>query len=250
VVVKLNVEAGERAVPGILSNPQATLMTIADLSVIEAEMKIDETDIVNIKHDQIGKVEVDALPDTPLIGKVIEIGNSPIFTTSSTTEGKDFKVVLRIADPPASIRPGMSCEADITTDVKTEVLVVPIQALTLREVRVDADGKYIPAPIEEKPPASSVAAAAPARELKKELQGVFLAGADGRARFRPVKTGIAGEMDMEILDGLSPGEEVIVGPLKALRTIEENDRIEVDRSKPFKRFSRKKGAADEEAEEK
>jgi HlyD family secretion protein len=245
VVVKLNVEVGERAVPGILSNPQATLMTIADLSIIEAELKIDETDIVNVELGQTGKVEVDALPDTPLEGRVIEIGNSPILSTSSTgQEGKDFKVVLRIDHPPASLRPGMSCDADITTKVLRDALVVPIQALTVRDVQIDAEGKYVPPPPpSEKVAPGSVAAADSAREKRKELQGVFLVGDGGRARFRPVKTGTAGEMDMEILDGLALGEEVIVGPLKALRTLEEHHLVAVDRSKPFKRFARKKGTA-------
>jgi HlyD family secretion protein len=248
VVVKLNVEAGERAVPGILSNPQATLMTIADLSVIEAELKIDETDIVNVEMSQIGKVEVDALPDTPLIGRVIEIGNSPILAASSLSssnqEGKDFKVVLRIESPPASLRPGMSCQADITTRVKKDAMVVPIQALTLREVRVDAGGKYLPLRNDERSAPGSVASAEEGPERKKELQGVFLVSPEGRAVFRPVKTGITGEMDIEVLEGLSLGEEAVVGPLKALRSLEERDLVQIDRTKPFKRHARKRGASD------
>jgi HlyD family secretion protein len=255
VVVKLNVEKGERAVPGILSNPQATLMTIADLSIIEAELKIDETDIVNVKPDDVGRVDVDALPEVHLIGRVIEIGNSPIITSSmsqgagGSQEGKDFKVVLRIEDPPASLRPGMSCEADITTKVRRDVTVVPIQALTLREVKVDAEGKYLPPPIDDKAgPGGAVAAGAP-RERLKELQGVFIPGDGKRARFRPVKTGIIGEMDIEVLDGLAIGEEVVVGPLKALRTLEENSFIEVDRTKPFHRLTKKRGKTQEESEE-
>lgn len=243
VVVKLNVEVGERAVPGILSNPQATLMTIADLSVIEAELKIDETDIVNVELEHMGKIEVDALPNQELRGRVIEIGNSPITTYSSEQEGKDFKVVLRIENPPGSLRPGMSCEADITTKVRNKVKVIPIQALTMREVRVGADGKYIPGPL-EKNKGDGFTAAASAQsppERRKELEGVFVPGEDGRARFRPVKTGITGEMDIEILEGLEIGEEVVVGPLKALRNLEENEPVFVDRSKPYRRFSRKRG---------
>jgi HlyD family secretion protein len=250
VVVKLNVNApGERAVPGNFSMPQATLMTVADLNVIEAELKVDETDIVNVEKGQTGKVEVDALPDTPLTGRVIEIGNSPILATGSTQEGKDFKVKLRIDNPPPTIRPGMSCQAEITTKVRREVQVVPIQALTMREVRIDTDGKFVPRPREEKGGAP-VASAQSARERKKELQGVFLVGPGGLALFRPVKTGITGEMDIEVLEGLALGEEVVVGPLKALRTLEENDRIEVDRSKPFRRHARKRGAGAEAEEEK
>lgn len=283
IVVRLNVEVGERAVPGIQSNPIATLMTIADLDHIEAWLEVDETDIVNVRLGHVGAVTVDAIPDTKLSGTVIEIGNSPIASTSgSSQEGKDFKVVLAIADPPAVLRPGMSCEADITTDVRKDVLVVPIQALTAREVEVDADGRYVPLrPDEPISPLGSVAAAAspgsgaaaprpetpasstpdarppvspdpvspapvPPAPVRKELPGVFIAGADGKARFRPVKTGIYGEMDVEILDGVSLGDEVVVGPLQALRTLEEDADVAVDRNRPYRRSARRGLAIEEE----
>jgi len=251
VVVKLNVEEGERAVPGILTSPQATLMTIADLSIIEAELQVDETDIVSVKMADKGEVLVDALPDVTLVGHVMEIGNSPITTGLSSTgqEGKDFKVVLRIDDPPSTLRPGMSCEADITTSVRKDVLVVPIQALTMREVEVDSDGKYVPPRPKEASGGAQAAAEAVPRDKRKELQGTFLAGADQAARFRPVKTGIMGEMDVEVLEGLDLGEEVVVGPLKALRTLEEGARIEVDRTKPFRRLAHRRGKVQEESEE-
>lgn len=169
VIVKLNVEAGERAVPGILSNPQATLMTIADFSVIEAELKVDETDIVAVKLGDPAKVIVDALPETALAGRVIEIGNSPILSSGggggmgggASQEGKDFKVVVRIDDPPAALRPGMSCEADITTAVQHDLLVAPIQALTMREVRVDESGRHLPEPARCPASGSSSARGAP-----------------------------------------------------------------------------------------
>ena len=252
VIVKLNVEVGERAVPGILSNPQATLMTIADLAIIEAELEIDETDIVNVKLGDTGKVVVDALPDTPLVGKVIEIGNSPIASSlgsSSGQEGKDFKVVLRIEDPPSTLRPGMSCEADITADVRHDVLVVPVQALTMREVRVDEEGRYRGPSPEDVPRPGQAEAARPSRETRKELQGVFLVGDDGRAHFCPVKTGIMGETDVEVLSGLTQGQEVIVGPLKALRTLEENAAVEIDRTKPFRRYAQRRGRSAQEEED-
>jgi HlyD family secretion protein len=230
-------------------------MTVADLSVIEAELKIDETDIVNVKANDVGRVDVDALPDVHLTGKVIEIGNSPIITSSmsqgagGSQEGKDFKVVLRIEDPPAPLRPGMSCEADITTKVRKDVMVIPIQALTLREVKVDAGGKYLPPPPDEKAAPGGAVAVGAGRDRLKELQGVFIPGDDRRAHFRPVKTGIIGDMDIEVLEGLALGEEVVVGPLKALRTLEENSFIEVDRTKPFHRLTKKRGKTQEESEE-
>jgi HlyD family secretion protein len=259
VVVKRNVEAGERAVPGILSNPQATLMTVADFSVIEAELKVDETDIVTVELNQVGRVLVDALPDTPLVGTVIEIGNSPINSTgslsapsgsgSSSQEGKDFKVKLRIQEPPASLRPGMSCEADITTSVRPDVLVIPFQSLTRREVRIDEAGRYLPPPPDLVSEGRSAAAAG--RERRRELQGVFVCGSDERAHFRPVKTGITGESDIEVLEGLEAGDEVVVGPLKTLRMLEEENRIKIDRSKPFRRsLHKKKRVEDESGEEK
>ncbi len=261
VVVKLNVEVGERAVPGTLNNPQATLMVIADFSTIEAELKIDETDIVNIEMDDAAVVTVDALPEVPLAGKVVEIGNSPINAISSSSssgggsqEGKDFKVVVHITSPPSSLRPGMSCEADITTSIKRDVPVVPIQALTLREVRLDESGRYQPPALDEKRggdaragvlSASAAAPEKPAGQLK-EMQGVFLCGPEGRARFRLVKTGSTGEIDIEVVEGLEVGEEVIVGPLKALRSLEEHSRVEIDRSKPFKRSRIRRGGRDED----
>jgi HlyD family secretion protein len=254
IIVKLNVKKGERAVPGVLSSPQATLMTLADFSVIEAELKVDETDIVNVKIGDAGKVVVDALTDISLAGRVIEIGNSPILTgmgggggmggPGGGQEGKDFKVVLRIDDPPSSLRPGMSCEADITTSVRTDVTVIPVQALTVREVPVDADGRYLPPKPNESQGRQASAADSPP-ERRKEIQGVFLCEG-GKARFRPVKTGIIGETDIEVLEGLSLGEEVVVGPLKALRTLEENTPAMVDRTKPFHRRLHRKVDGEEE----
>jgi HlyD family secretion protein len=140
----------------------------------------------------------------------------------------------------------MSCEADITTAVKRDVLVVPIQALTVREAKVDVEGKFIATADEKDPRPGVVSAETGAREKLKELQGVFLLAADGLARFRPVKTGIVGEMDIEVLEGLEPGEKVIVGPLKALRTLKENDGVVEDREHPFRRTLRKRAGEDEE----
>jgi HlyD family secretion protein len=254
VIVALNVEEGERAVPGILSNPQATLMTIADFSVIEAELKIDETDIVSVKLEDRAKVVVDALAETPLEGVVVEIGNSPILSASGAgpgagAEGKDFKVVVRIAAPPESLRPGMSCEADITTAVKQDVVVVPIQALTAREVVVDADGRYVPERAGSEPGFGRAASAVAPPGKLAELQGVFVLGDGKLARFRPVKTGISGEMDVEVLEGLAMGDSVIVGPLKALRTLKDGERVEIDAEHPFRRSLRPRAEDDAEAGE-
>jgi HlyD family secretion protein len=233
LITKLNVEKGERAVPGIQSNPIATLMTIADMSVIEAEIEVDETDIVTVALDAVAEVEVDALRDVKLEGRVTEIGQSPILSASTGStanqEGKDFKVVVRLLAPPPSLRPGFTATADIVTAVREDCLVIPLQALTAREVEIDAAGNYVPP--KEPPPEGAVVEASPSRrDQKKELEGVFLLQ-EGRARFRPVRTGITGEMDIELLGGLQAGEEVVSGPYQVLRTLKEWDRIEIDEKK-------------------
>ncbi len=240
VITRLNVSKGERAVPGILSNPQATLMTIADLSTIEAEMKVDETDIINVSIDDRATVTVDALPDTELDGHVTEMGNSPIGDTgelasaAASQEGKDFKVVVRIEAPPKSLRPGLSASAEILVDHRENVLVIPLQAVTVREVAVDAEGHYVAPDLDEAQAASAAATdtvpdAAPAGTRDQpmdELEGVFVRDGE-RARFRPVTLGIKGEMDVEVLEGLSEGEEIVIGSYKILRTMKDWDLVEV-----------------------
>jgi HlyD family secretion protein len=239
VITKLNVEKGERAVPGILSNPQATLMTIADLSTIEAEIRVDETDIIRVAIGDKATVTVDALPDTPLAGHVTEIGNSPIGQTaegqtSSNQEGKDFKVVVQLDAPPSSLRPGLSASAEIFVDRRDQALVIPLQAVTVREVEVDGEGRYHEPELQQLDQAqetegAALAADAPPAEKKpkKELEGVFVRAAE-RVRFRPIKLGIAGESNVEVVDGLAEGEELVIGSYKTLRTIKDGDVIEVD----------------------
>jgi HlyD family secretion protein len=197
VITKLNVSKGERAVPGILSNPEATLMTIADLSTIEAEMKVDETDIIMVSIDDEAVVTVDALTGTELKGHVTELGNSPIGDTGELTastsggqEGKDFKVVVRIESPPPTLRPGLTASADIFVESRGQALVVPLQAVTVREVRVDAEGRYVPpdpAELEriERGEDAPEASATEEEQPMKELEGVFVRDGD-RVRFRPV----------------------------------------------------------------
>jgi HlyD family secretion protein len=230
VITQLLVDEGERAVPGMLSNPQATLMTIADLSVIQAELKVDETDIVNISLGDKAEVKVDALPDQVLEGQVAEIGNSPINASiGGQQEAKDFKVVVTLLDPDSKLRPGMSCTGDIITDVKNNVLAIPIQALTIREVEVDEDGNYI------QPDLSNAMNTAQAdsgdeKQKKEELEGVFVVTEEKLARFRPVKTGITGESEIEVLEQLKEGEEIVSGTFQALRTIKDGAAVKIDNS--------------------
>jgi HlyD family secretion protein len=229
-ITKLNVEKGECAVPGIQSNPIATLMTIADMSVIEAEIKVGEADIVAVQLGAPAKVEVDAQREAKMAGVVTEIGQSPILAQNGGTqsqEGKDFKVVVRLQDPPAMLRTGLTATAEIETAVRDNVLVVPLQALTAREVEVDAQDRYVPPP---EPIPGEVLLASPRHGNRKELKGVFLLQ-DGRARFRPVQTGITGDMDIELLAGLQSGDVVINGPYQVLRSIKEWDPVKVDEKK-------------------
>lgn len=226
VITKLAKEKGERAVPGMLSNPEATIMEIADLSTIQAELKVDETEIVSLSLGDSAEVEVDALPDVIFEGKVTEIGNSPI-TSTSQQEAKDFKVIVTLTNPSPKLRPGMSCTSDITTDVRENVLAIPIQALTIREVKVDENGNYREPDLNEE--GKDVVVRADSDEdkaPKKELEGVFVINENMRARFRPIETGITGETDIEVLENLKDGEEIITGSFQTLRTIEDGAFVE------------------------
>ncbi len=230
VITKLNVETGERAVPGNLNNPSATLMEIADLSVIEAEVEVDETDIVNVALGQIAEVKVDALPDTPLKGRVTEVGNSAIAQTTGQQEAKDFKVVVQLDSPPRSLRPGLSCTAEVTTATRQKVIAIPLQALTVREFEIDDKGGMIKPP----PPSTGkdkkdkkkveASTAKVQKRDKKEFQGVFVVKS-GKAEFVQVTTGVTGDTDIEILSGLKPGTEIVTGSFKTLRTLKDGEAV-------------------------
>ena len=235
VITKLNVEVGERAVPGTLNNPSATLMEIADLSVIEAEIRVDETDIVTVKTGQTAKITVDALPDAPIEGRVTEVGNSAMDSTVSSQsqqqtqqQAKDFKVVVQLMNPPLSLRPGLSATADIVTATLHDVITIPIQALALRTVDVDAQGRYVPP---SRASASSVKADNAAGASRKELQGVFIVTPQGKASFRPVETGVAGESEIEVRSGLAPDEVIVIGSYRTLRSLKDGDSIRVDNTR-------------------
>jgi HlyD family secretion protein len=231
VITQLLVQKGERAQPGIMSNPQATLMTIADLSVIQAELKVDETDVVTLSPGDFTQVKIDAIPDTVFDGEITEIGNSPIKSTGSTQqEAKDFKVIITLKNPSSKIRPGMSCTGEITTETRRNVLAIPIQALTVRDVEVDKDGKYQEPDLNAKKKKQQPAASNSGKENsnKKELEGVFVINQNKIARFRTVKTGIAGESDIEVLENLKEGEEVVSGSFQTLRTIKDGAAVKIE----------------------
>ena len=211
VITQLNVEVGERAVPGTLNNPAATIMVIANLSIIQAEIEVNETDIVAVELNQRAVVNVDALPNEPLEGIVTEIGNSAIQKQSSQ-EAKEFKVAIRLSNPPSELRPGLSCAADITTATRVNVLTIPIQALVVREFAVDSRGNPIKEEVESNGDPES----------RKEFEGVFVVR-EHRVEFTPVKTGISSDTRLQILSGVEEGSEIVTGSYKALRELEEGD---------------------------
>ena len=219
VITQLNVEVGERAVPGTLNNPAATIMVIANLSIIQAEIEVNETDIVAVELNQSAVVNVDALPDEPLEGIVTEIGNSAIQKQSSQ-EAKEFKVAIRLANPPSALRPGLSCTADITTATRENVLTIPIQALVVREFAVDSKGNPIKGEVESNGDPQS----------RKEFEGVFVVR-ERRVEFTPVKTGISSDTRLQILSGVEEGSEIVTGSYKALRELKDGDFVKLQSGK-------------------
>jgi HlyD family secretion protein len=235
VITNLPVREGETVVIGIQNSPGSTLMTLADMSVITAEVKVDETDIVNVQMGQPAQVTIDAIPKKSFKAVVTEIGDNAIVRstgvstsqqTTASQEAKDFKVVVTLEDPPEDLRPGLSATAKITTATRGNALTVPIQALTVRR---QADL----IPVNEK---GSVQAAAPEASKDKdnqEIQGVFVLR-NHKAEFVPVDTGIAGTTDIEVIKGLKEGDEIITGSYKVLRTLRPGSGIKVDNAAPKK----------------
>jgi HlyD family secretion protein len=235
VVTNLPVRVGETVVPGIQNSPASTVMTVADMSVITAEVKVDETDIVNVKLSQVADIAIDAMPNRFFKGRVIEIGNTAILRSTglaasqsaiSSQEAKDFKVVIALDNPPDDIRPGLSCTAKITTATRQRVLSIPIQALTVRQ-KGDLEAKKK----DEKNPAPLDPAAEKAR--KEEIQGVFVIAGE-KAEFHKVDTGITGATDIEVLNGLKEGDQIITGSYKIIRTLRNDAKIKVDNKAPVK----------------
>jgi HlyD family secretion protein len=228
IVTRRNIEEGETVVIGTMNNAGTVLLTIADMSIIEAEVEVDETDIPSVRFGQPAKVTIDAMPGQTFMGKVTEIGNSPIQAASGTqasTQATNFKVVVTLDKEIAEVRPGFTCTAEITTAVRDNAIAVPIQATTVRELVVDDKGNVIKPPADDKKTRRPTAGAAQAAELKpgqtrKELEGVFTVQ-NNKAVFMPVKTGIAGEKYFEVLSGLKEGDAVITGPFASVRSLAE-----------------------------
>src|SRR6266851_4106359 len=241
VITNLPVREGETVVIGIQNSPGSTLMTLADMSVITAEVKVDETDIVNVRLGQPAEVTIDAIPKKVFHGTVSEIGDNAIVRSSglstsqqstASEEAKDFKVVVTVQDPPLDLRPGLSTTAKITTATRSSVLAIPIQALTIR-TKAQLE--------QQKSSSGSVHAAAPSpkestpKSGKKdeEVQGVFVVR-NRKAEFLPVTSGVTGTTDIEVLEGLQEGDEIITGSYKVLRTLRPGSGVKIDNSAPKK----------------
>ncbi len=227
IVTRRNIEEGETVVVGTMNNAGTVLLTIADMSVIQAEVEVDETDIPTVKIGQPAKVTIDALPGQTFPGKVTEIGNSPIQQgtgAQSSTQATNFKVVVTLDKEIAEVRPGFTCTAEITTAVRDNVVSVPIQATTVREMILDEKGNVVRPPENDKTKRPAGVAPPPADlkpgQTRKEMEGVFVVQND-KAVFTPVKTGIAGEKYFEVLSGLKEGDKVITGPFTSVRSLAE-----------------------------
>jgi HlyD family secretion protein len=232
IVTNMPVREGETVVTGIQGTEGATLMTLADMSVITAEIKVDETDIVNVQIGQSADVTVDAMPSKVFKGHVTLVGDQALLrstgqatstSTSGTEEAKDFKVVITLDNPSSDLRPGLSTTAKITTAHKTNVLSLPIQALTMYN------------PDDDKPKGSVQAASSPSAAKTTLQQGVFVLDSKSgklRSRFVPVTTGITGTTDIEALTGLKAGDEIVIGPYKTLRSLKNSALVKRDTVKP------------------
>jgi HlyD family secretion protein len=211
IVTAKRVEEGEVAVVGVLNQPGTVLLTISDMSVVEAELEVDETSIPSVKVGQEALVRIDAYPNRTFNGVVTEVGNSPILKTGTATDAIKFRVKVQLKDPPPDVKPGLSVQADILTGFRPQTLVVPMQALVVRD-------------IERKPGQT------PRPGEPREEEGVYLME-DGKARFQAIKTGLLGELSIEVVSGLRGGETIITGPFKSLRTLKPGDRVKLEKPK-------------------
>lgn len=219
-VVRLNVEEGETAIMGTLNKDAATLLTIADMSVLETNVKVDETDVARISVGDSAIVQIDAFPDTTFLGRVTKISNSSVRAAGAgapqTDQAIDYEVTIELVNPPVDTRPDFSATAKIVTDLEPGALAIPIIALTVREnepvAQGDAKGEAVPA----------APGATPAREVgQRDVEGVFVVGTDNKVTFRPVKVGIAGDKYFQVISGLEQGERIVGGTYQAIRELKD-----------------------------
>ncbi|HEY4304424.1 MAG TPA: efflux RND transporter periplasmic adaptor subunit [Gemmatimonadaceae bacterium] len=212
-VTRVVVEQGETAVPGTFNKDAATLLTISDMSVLETRVKVDETDVARIKVGDSAQVQIDAFGDTTFVGRVTKIANSSVTAaTASSDQAVDYEVTIQLLNVPADTRPDFSATAKVITDKRSNVVSVPIIALTVREDEATLAGDT----------AVGLGKAKAVKDIgKKDIEGVFVVGADSKVTFRPVKVGIAGEKHFEIISGLKEGETIVAGTYQAIRELKD-----------------------------
>jgi HlyD family secretion protein len=233
VVTAKPVEQGENAIVGTMNNAGTVLLTVSDMSIVEGEMEVDETDIPHVKLHQKAKLTFDAYPDRTFDGVVTEMGGSPILKSALGTDSSavNFIVKVQVENPPSNIRPGFSVSGKIETDRRAAALAIPIPALVVADPAslVRTSGKK-PTPAPQPTPAPAAAVAGAPAEKKKDVEGVFFVKKDGTVDFRKIKTGISADLQIEVVEGLTDGEEIVTGPFKALRSLKIGDRVKVDNS--------------------
>ncbi len=248
IVTSRNIQEGETAVVGTMNNAGTVLLKLADMSVIQAEIQVDETNIPTVQIGQKAKITIDALPDKSFAGHVSEIGNSPIAAASGATgtQATNFKVVVILDEVVPDVRPGFTCTADITTAKRQQAVSVPIPAVAVRELVYDATGEVIKEPRADQrqgglrvrvfgselgaaPPTATPTELKPG-QTRKETEGVFVVR-DSRTEFVPIKVGIAGEKYFEVLSGLKDGDQVITGPYNSVRGLADGKLVTIDNGK-------------------
>jgi len=245
IVTRRNIQEGETAMIGTMNNAGTVLLTLADMSIIQAEVEVDETNIPNVQLGQPAKITIDAIPDKTFKGHVTEIGNSPIQAAAgaaNSSQATNFKVVVVLDEKIPEVRPGFTCTADITTATRKAVAAVPIPSVAVRELVYDANNQIVHETKDAKKRRRSGAGnggsvvdpVASAEELKpgqtrKETEGVFVLRNKAKSvEFVPIKMGIAGDKYFEVVSGLQPGDQVVTGPYNSVRNIADGDAVKVD----------------------
>ena len=228
-VTRLNVEGGETAIMGTLNKDAATLLTISDMSVLETKVKVDETDVARIQVGDSAMVQIDAFPDTTFRGRVTKISNSAVKSATATQangdQAVDYEVTIQLLDVPPETRPDFSATAKIVTDSRHNVLSIPIIALTVRENETLQSGDT----------AIGLGKPKPKKEVgKKDVEGVFVVGSDGKVTFRQVRRGITGEKHFEVLSGLKEGERIVAGTYQAIRELKDGALVKEQKADPKK----------------
>ena len=237
VITSLQIEEGETVLVGTMNNPGTVLMTIADLSLIQAELEVDETDVVDLRLGQAARVSVDASPDREFRGKVTKIGSSALTPATSFGSGGDdrkatsFAVEVTIEDRIPGVLPGFSCTAEITTAERKAAVAVPIQALTVREVQLNTEGQVMHEDEGADPRYDRGHSDFISARAKEEIEGVFALRGD-RVFFTPVEVGIAGERYFEVLSGLQAGDRVVTGPYASIRDLKDGSIVRVKTPAP------------------